>query len=247
MKIIPVLDIMNQTVVRGVAGQRETYQPIQSDLTRSSNPVEVARVLRDEFGFHEFYVADLDAILQQQLNRELYQSLLEAGFTILLDCGLRCAADSQSLSEWQGMTIVAGLETLNSPWELSKLVQQWGAARSVFSLDLKQGKPVCHASPGNSFAEIKEPLEIAELSIQQGIQQLILLDLALVGTGRGTGTGVLCQTLRSRHPELKLITGGGIRSIDDLRAQAEQGADAVLVASALHDGRLERDSILSLS
>lgn len=247
MKIIPVLDILNQTVVRGIAGQRETYQPIQSGLTRSSNPVEIARALRDEFDFHEFYVADLDAIQQQRLNLELYQGLLEAGFTFLLDCGLHFAADSQPLTKMKGITLVAGLETLESPQELKQLVQNWGAASTVFSLDLKQGKPVRNRSSDNLFATINDPLEIAELSIQQGVNQMILLDLANVGTGLGTGTETLCRTLRNRHPALKLITGGGIRSLDDLQAQAEQGADAVLVASALHDGRLEREAVRSLS
>ncbi|QDT91050.1 HisA/HisF-related TIM barrel protein [Gimesia algae] len=247
MKIIPVLDILNQTVVRGVGGQRDTYRPIQSGLTRSSQPLDIAQALKEEFGFSEFYVADLDAILQQMLNLNLYQSLLEAGFTFLLDCGLHSAADSLSLSKLKGITIVAGLETLDSPQELKKLVQYWGAASSVFSLDLKQGKPVCNSSSDNPYAVIEDPLEIAELSMQQGVNQMILLDLSHVGTGLGTGTETLCRTLRSRHPELKLITGGGIHSRDDLLAQAEQGADAVLVASALHDGRLQRDTVLSLS
>ncbi|MCA9020530.1 MAG: hypothetical protein KDA74_10330, partial [Planctomycetaceae bacterium] len=188
MKIIPVLDILNQTVVRGIAGQRETYQPIQSGLTRSCQPLDIAQALNDEFGFTEFYVADLDAILQQRLNLKLYQSLLDAGFTFLLDCGLRRAADSQPLSGLEGLTMVAGLETLDSPQELNQLIQDWGTASSVFSLDLKQGKPVCNGSPDNSFAAIDDPLEIAELGLQQGIKQIILLDLAHVGTGQGTGT-----------------------------------------------------------
>jgi len=235
MKIIPVLDILNQTVVRGIAGQRDDYRPIQSRLTQSSQPLEVACALRDEFDFSEFYVADLDA------------SLREAGFRFLLDCGLRCASDSTCLNSRPGISVVAGLETLSASHELGKLVQQWGAPQTVFSLDLKQGKPLVSHSPENEFALINDPLKIAELSIQQGIQQMILLDLAQVGTGQGTGTETLCRTLRSLHPELKLITGGGIRNRDDLTAQAESGADGVLVASALHDGRIGKEAVLSLS
>lgn len=247
MKIIPVLDLLNQTVVRGVAGQREAYRPIQSRLTQSSQPVEIARALRDEFDFTEFYVADLDAILQGKLNLDLYHNLLEAGFTFLLDCGLRCASDSACLNSMPGISIVAGLETLAAPQELGKLVQQWGAQQTVFSLDLKQGTPLVSHAQENEFALINDPTQIAELSIQQGIQQMILLDLAQVGTGKGTGTEALCRTLRSHHPDLHLITGGGIRNRDDLIAQAELGANGVLVASALHDGRIGREAVLSLS
>ncbi|WP_299467950.1 HisA/HisF-related TIM barrel protein [uncultured Gimesia sp.] len=247
MKIIPVLDILNQTVVRGVAGKRDTYQPIQSRLTQSSQPLDIACALRDEFQFSEFYVADLDAILHSELNLDLYRRLLEAGFTFLLDCGLRCATDSEPLTSLEGVSLVAGLETLAGPQELEKLVRQWGVRQTVFSLDLKQGVPLVSSAPGNEFALIDDPLEVAEISIQQGVQQMILLDLAQVGTGTGTGTEELCWTLRSRYPNLKLITGGGIRHTDDLTAEATRGADAVLVASALHDGRIGREAVLSLS
>ncbi|MCA9014104.1 MAG: hypothetical protein KDA77_02120 [Planctomycetaceae bacterium] len=246
MKIIPVLDILNQRVVRGIAGQRDLYRPIESRLTQSSQPVDVARALRDEFELTEFYVADLDAILHQRQNRDLYESLLAEGFTFLLDCGLRSAGDVAPLISLEGVSIVAGLETIECPPELKALVQQWGAARTVFSLDLKQGEPLVRSSCENPFALLDEPLEIAELSLEQGVQQMILLDLAQVGTGAGTGTEILCQTLRRLYPALRLITGGGISHTDDLIAQAELGADGVLVASALHDGRIGRDAVLSL-
>jgi uncharacterized protein related to proFAR isomerase len=40
-----------------------------------------------------------------------------------------------------------------------------------------------------------------------------------------------------------LIAGGGVRGLDDLKALADAGCDAALVASALHDGRLSREDI----
>ncbi|QDU08979.1 HisA/HisF-related TIM barrel protein [Gimesia aquarii] len=246
MKILPVLDILNQTVVRGVAGQRDNYQSIQSRLTESNQPLDIARALRDEFQISEFYVADLDAIVHGKLNLDLYQNLLDNEFTFLLDCGLRYAADSQPLTSLPGISVVAGLETLAGPQELGQLVEQWGSQQTAFSLDLKQGQPLVSDVPHNEYALIKDPLKIAELSLSQGIQQMILLDLAQVGTGKGTGTEELCYTVRSRYPELRLITGGGIQNCNDLMAQAKLGADAVLVASALHDGRIDREAVLSL-
>jgi phosphoribosylformimino-5-aminoimidazole carboxamide ribotide isomerase len=111
---------------------------------------------------------------------------------------------------------------------------------------LKQGEPLVSPSSENLFANLSDPLDVAELGLEQGVQRMILLDLAQVGTGTGTGTEALCQTLRHRHPALRLITGGGISQAADLLAQAELGADSVLVASALHDGRIGRDAVLSL-
>ena len=69
------------------------------------------------------------------------------------------------------------------------------------------------------------------------------LDLARVGVAEGIATGALCRTLLQRFPNLRLITGGGVRSVDDLRAAEALGVEAVLVASALHDGRLGPEDV----
>ena len=62
MRIIPVLDLKDGLVVRGVAGKRALYQPIVSKLCSSAEPVEVASSLRGLLGTGRMYLADLDAI-----------------------------------------------------------------------------------------------------------------------------------------------------------------------------------------
>jgi len=59
-----------------------------------------------------------------------------------------------------------------------------------------------------------------------------------VGTDTGPGTLPLVGELRTRYPRLELIAGGGIRDRDDVSRLADAGADAALVATALHAGRL---------
>ena len=50
-------------MVRAVAGRRDEYRALETDLTQEVTPTGVATALRRTFGFREFYVADLDAIL----------------------------------------------------------------------------------------------------------------------------------------------------------------------------------------
>ena len=57
----------------------------------------------------------------------------------------------------------------------------------------------------------------------------------------GRPTLELCRRIRSRHGGIELITGGGIRGSQDISDATRAGADAVLVASALHDGSLLPD------
>ena len=62
MQIIPVLDLKGGLVVRGVAGKRDLYKPVESELCSSAEPAEVAVSLRSELGLGRMYLAALDAI-----------------------------------------------------------------------------------------------------------------------------------------------------------------------------------------
>ena len=77
-----------------------------------------------------------------------------------------------------------------------------------------------------------ESEEIVAAARATGLQCLIVLDVAAVGVGAGVPTEALCQKLRTRFPELRLITGGGVRNVADLRRLERLGVEGVLVASA---------------
>lgn len=235
MQIIPVLDLLNGVVVRGVAGRRETYRPIESQIVSSPEPLAVARAFRDQFGLDQLYVADLDAILRRQPNIDVYRRLADDGFSLLIDAGVDSLAAAQSLLEAGARVVIAGLESTPGPGLLRELVQGCGANNVVFSLDLKQGQPIIH---GHGWADLT-PFDIAESAVAQGIERLIVLDLAQVGIGEGISTLGLCAEIRSRHPQVELITGGGVRNRDDLQLLAQSNIDGVLVASALHNGAIK--------
>ncbi len=237
MPILPVMDLKRGQVVRGIAGRRDEYRPIVSTLTRSSEPRDVARALYDQFGFAEFYLADLDAIGGAAPAHAIYDALQADGFRLWVDAGVHVAEDALRLARCGVGCIVVGLETVAGPAALGATCDALGAERVVFSLDLKDGQPLGGtASWGTNVAE-----RIAQLAIAQGIARLLVLDLARVGVGAGVGTETLCSRLRQVHRDLELTAGGGVRGADDVRRLYQQGVNNVLVASALHDGRLARE------
>ncbi len=91
-----------------------------------------------------------------------------------------------------------------------------------------------------------KPLEIAATAIAAGFQCLVVLDLADVGTSTGGGTDELLHEIRNAAPGINLVAGGGVRGIADIHRLEQLGINAVLVASALHDGRLSREEIAGL-
>jgi phosphoribosylformimino-5-aminoimidazole carboxamide ribotide isomerase len=234
MRIVPVLDLLDGQVVRGIAGRRNEYRPIRSVLTDKSDPPSVANAIRKNFGLNHFYIADLDAILHHRPQLGILRSLSEAGLSIMVDAGIRIPADAEPPVGAGARQVVAGLETLSGPDALSQLVHQWGANRVVFSLDLREGRPM---GDNNAWMNA-DPFGIAIQAIEAGCTELIVLDLAQVGTGQGVSTVSLCAQIRAAFPRTTMITGGGVRDFDDLRRLAESGIDSVLIASALHDGSL---------
>src|SRR5262245_18509450 len=248
MRVIPVIDLMNGWVVRGVAGERSQYRPIQSQIAADARPGTVARAFVEQFAFDAVYVADLDAILfpadQKETLVPCYGQIMENGLSIWLDAGIGHAKTARYLSEtlcrlqirpeW-----VVGLESLSSPQALSEIGDILGSSHMIASLDLKSGVPLTSIAPWQSFA----PIEIARLLLATGISRLIVLDLADVGTGGGTRTLELCRQIRREFPDIQLIGGGGVRGLDDVKALASAGCNGTLVASALHDGRLTPEDI----
>lgn len=243
MRILPVLDLLKGEVVHGIAGRRESYRPIVSQLTPSADPVRVALAMQSHFGFDEFYLADLDAIQGGDPNLATYRKLQMEGFRLWIDAGVR-GRDSLAvrlLTIANIPSVILGLESLHHPDEMKPLLRRLGAERTVFSLDLKHGRPICRWDQWHE----ESPLAIARYAIEEiGIRRLIVLDLAGVGVGAGVPTGELCRQIRQQYPEVQLVTGGGVRDRNDVRRLLREGIDRVLVASALHDGRLGRDDLL---
>lgn len=241
MQIIPVLDVMHGEVVRGVGGRRHTYRPIVSQLTTATRPRDVAESLTAHFACRELYVADLDAIQGGEPAWPLYADLQACGFRLWVDAGVRTMTRANQLAEAGVETIVAGLETVTGPAALAEMARILGE-RLVFSLDLRQGQPLGQRDAWEGY----DAEDVAALAVRLGVRRLLVLDLARVGCHEGTGTSALCGRLLADHPGVAISAGGGVRHRRDLDELRELGVQAVLIASALHDGRLTRADLEGL-
>ncbi len=235
MKVLPVLDLLHGIVVRGVAGNRDEYRPVESCLVTTSDAVAVARAFRDKLGLNELYVADLDAILHDKPNISTYRALADETFNIMIDAGVRDLEQAKIIFDSGAKAVIAGLETLPGPRHLRQLCAHAGPERTIFSLDMQMGQPLGELSGWRSA----DPFEIAVEAIDVGLEQIIILDLAQVGVAAGLSTTTLCQRLTEAYPHVRIITGGGVRGTDDLHALQSLGVHGALVASALHNGTID--------
>src|SRR5262249_6489108 len=226
-------DVMNSEVVRGIGGRRHEYRPLVSRLTASSRPLDIAYAIRCHFGWSEFYLADLDAILGGEPAWATFAALRDDGFRLWVDAGVRRMTQACQLAEAGIESIVVGLETVAGPAELAAMARAFGE-RLVFSLDLRQGEPLGERAAWKGG----DARSIAAQAVVLGVRRLLVLDLARVGLGGGTGTRELCAGLCADYPQVEVSAGGGVQSRRDLEDLRDVGVHAALVASALHDGRL---------
>src|SRR5262245_25643247 len=196
-------------------------------LTSSCQPISVARAFRDRFGLTELYLADLDAIGGAAPALAVYTALQELGCRLWVDAGIRDAAAAEPLAAAGVERLLVGLETVHGPDVVEHLCMTWGGNRIVFSLDLKESRPL-----GDLTAwERPDAWSIARQAVAAGVRSLIVLDLARVGVGRGIGTEELCSRLANVYPVVQIVAGGGVRDISDLHRLEQCGVRAALVAS----------------
>jgi HisA/HisF family protein len=229
-RILPVIDLLQGHVVRGLRGDRGAYRPIESRLVAGSEPYAIAKALVDHIHPAELYLADLDAIQGATPAFEVWKAIRSLRVPLWVDAGVRTRSDAEQAAR-HADHVVVGLETVAGPEELGRIVAAIGADRIVFSIDLRDGS-FLKPWPGNSTGDLLTDLDAF------GIHRVIVLDLARVGTGDGTGTGELCRQIARRYPAWDRNVGGGVSGIGDFARLAEEGATGVLVASALHDGRI---------
>ena len=114
------------------------YQPVRSILHATSDPLELARAVRETLGLRTLYLADLDAIAGNAPDVALYENLISIGFHLIVDAGLRNLRSALWLLDLdpESSTIVAGLETLDGPDALARNTRETrrGSRRSSVSI-----------------------------------------------------------------------------------------------------------------
>jgi phosphoribosylformimino-5-aminoimidazole carboxamide ribotide isomerase len=141
----------------------------------------------------------------------------------LLDCGVS--------------KVVIGTETLQSKSFVGEAVRLFGSERVIVSLDLKGDKVLVKLG----FAGCKSPMCLLRKFKEMGVSGVIVLDLARVGSGEGVDVVFLKKVFK--EVPMDVYVGGGVRDINDLVELKELGVSGVLVATALHSGKISIEEL----
>ncbi len=235
MQIIPVIDLLNGVVVHAKRGQRQHYQPIQSQLTASSAPLDIVAALLQLYPFQTLYIADLDAICGTGNNVSVVEAISQAHpqLTIWLDCGI-AQMNARALYLGKQIRPVVGSENIASLQDY-RAISYACQSKHVLSLDYS-------ATSAMGISELHE-------SARFWPDDTICMTLNVVGSAEGADMHRLNEIMRlnnARKTPSRIYAAGGVRGLDDLQALASMRVAGALVATALHQQQISGTDLESL-
>ncbi len=235
MRVIPVIDLLDEVVVHGVGRDREKYEPIESVLTDSVEPLSVASEFED-IGFDELYIADLNSIQDNGNNVELIDQITsKTDLDVMVDAGFRGSQDIEPYVESGIDRVILATETLDSLAVVEEVRGKYGL-KIVASVDVRGREIVAQSS------ELQRPFpELIREFEENGASEMILLNLEKVGSSAGPDTELVKRGLR--HVDIPVFAGGGVRNVRDLIDLREIGGAGALVATALHSGSISVEDL----
>ncbi len=222
-RMIPVIDIKDGVAVGAKEGVRDKYMELESVLTDSCDPVEIAKLYK-KLGFKSIYVADLDGIMKSAPNIDLLKNIKwKSGLKVMADIGTWSEDEIMSI-EMAGITPILATETFTS-LDLLQFPRKF-----ALSLDIRGSRLLCGMN-----CDLTGFLKLIEDS--PTIEKVIIIDLEKVGMSSGPNIE-LCRKIIEGLPGKKIYYGGGIRYLIDVAVLLKAGISGVLVGSALHEGRV---------
>jgi len=226
--VIPAIDI------RGGRAVRLTEGDFQSEKVYGDDPLAIAHRHR-QAGARRLHLVDLDAALGRSgTNRQVVSQIVsEAGLEVQVAGGVR---DEATASEWLlagAAAIIMGTVAVREP-ELFAEAARRHPGQVLGALDLRGGTPQVEGWTASEKVELRELLQSWTALPLAGI---ILTVVERDGTFAGPDLEILRQVIgATRH---RVIYGGGIASLADIRAVARAGASGVIVGKALYEGRID--------
>lgn len=243
MHIIPVIDLLNGVVVHAKQGARANYQPIQSLLTHSSQPLDIVAALLAVYPFTQLYIADLNAIQHLGDNFSAISAIAQRfpQLELWIDAGL--AALPKNLPN---LRRILGSENFMHLEDYLAIKEE-----GILSLDFMPEHFNSELfSSKNNAAGSQYPCGFrgcAELfdNAKYWPKNVIVMALAQVGANAGVNVDLL-QKILVLKTDQNIYAAGGVRGLDDLIALKEMGVHGALVATALHQLQMSSKEIEGL-
>jgi phosphoribosylformimino-5-aminoimidazole carboxamide ribotide isomerase len=224
-EVIPAIDLQGGQVVQLVGGERGSE-------TEYGDPVTAARRWV-EAGATTLHVVDLDGAFEgERGNAEAVSRVIDAiDVSVQLGGGIRSAEAATSLLDRGVDRVILGTAAIEKPEIVAEVAEKYPES-VVVSLDAKAGEVVV---AGWTEGTGLDPAEAARKYEKRGASAILFTDVDTEGRLKGVETAPIERVAES--VSIPVIASGGVTTLADVRALREAGADAVVIGSALYEGR----------
>ncbi|MFB6122880.1 MAG: 1-(5-phosphoribosyl)-5-[(5-phosphoribosylamino)methylideneamino]imidazole-4-carboxamide isomerase [Haloferacaceae archaeon] len=233
-EVVPAVDVQDGDVVQLVQGERGTEK-------RYGDPVEAARRWVDA-GAETLHLVDLDGAFEgERANAPAVEAIVDAvDVEIQLGGGIRTAADAASLLERGVDRVILGTAAVENPDVVAEISDDYPGSVMV-SLDAKGGEVVVSGwTEGTGL----DPAEAASRYEELGAGAILFTDVDVEGRLEGVQTDRVRRVVDA--VDIPVVASGGVATLDDVRALKGAGAAAVVVGTALYEGRFSLEDALDV-
>ncbi len=225
MLVVPAIDVLHGTVVRLVEGDYRQVTDYGGDALAWGGHWAGA-------GAELVHVVDLEGARSGIPDPALWRAMARSGVPFQVGGGIRSLDFALQALAAGAERVVLGTAAVWSPEMIDSLLSEVGPARVVVALDVRDGRAAGSGwiDPGRELADV-----VGALS-PMGLERVLLTSIGRDGTMSGPDLGLLAE-VGLLAGELKVIASGGVGSLDDIRALAAAGAEAVVIGRALYEGR----------
>ncbi|WP_255151139.1 1-(5-phosphoribosyl)-5-[(5-phosphoribosylamino)methylideneamino]imidazole-4-carboxamide isomerase [Halorarius halobius] len=224
-EVVPAVDMQDGQVVQLVGGERGTG-------TTYGDPVEAAERWV-EAGADTLHLVDLDGAFEgERANAPAVERIVEAvDVDVQLGGGIRTAEDAVGLLDAGVDRVILGTAAVETPDIVADISAEHPGSVMV-SLDAKDGEVVVSGwTEGTGL----DPAEAAARYEELGAGAILFTDVDVEGQLDGVRTGPVERVVDA--VDVPVVASGGVATLSDVRALADAGAAAVVVGTALYEGR----------
>jgi phosphoribosylformimino-5-aminoimidazole carboxamide ribotide isomerase len=226
-EVIPAVDVQDGEVVQLVGGERGTGK-------RYGDPVEAAERWI-EAGARTLHLVDLDGAFEgERVNADAIEAVVESvpdAVGLQLGGGIRTAEGARELLDLGLDRVILGTAAVESP-EIVAAIDETHPGSVVVSLDAKDGEVVVSGwTEGTGL----DPATAATRYEELGAGAVLFTNVDVEGQLEGIDREAVASVVDA--VKIPVIASGGVASVDDVVALKDAGAAAVVVGTALYEGR----------
>ena len=233
-EVVPAVDMQNGEVVQLVGGERGTERTYGDPVESAERWVEA--------GAETLHLVDLDGAFEgERKNAAAVESIVRAvDVDVQLGGGIRTVGDAVGLLGAGVDRVILGTAAVETP-EIVGEVSETHPGSVMVSLDAKGGEVVVSGwTEGTGI----DPAEAAARYEAEGAGAILFTDVDVEGQLGGIRRDPVERVVEA--VDIPVVASGGVSTLEDVRTLRNVGASAVVVGTALYEGRFTLEAAMDV-